>query len=69
VEEAIENVSEFIDTARINNFATLRIIHGMGTGRLRKGIHDYLKTLPYVKEFRLGNYTEGQSGVTIVTLK
>ncbi|MBR0515236.1 MAG: Smr/MutS family protein, partial [Eubacterium sp.] len=45
----------------------VRIVHGKGTGALRKGIHEHLKRLSYVKSFRLGEFGEGDAGVTIVT--
>ena len=47
---------------------SVRIVHGKGTGALRKGIHDFLKKQSYVKSFRLGEFGEGDAGVTIVEL-
>jgi DNA mismatch repair protein MutS2 len=67
--EGVDEVEKFIDQAVVNNIPEIRIIHGMGTGKLKKGIWDYLKTNKNVLEFRLGRYGEGESGVTIVTLK
>ena len=67
--EGVDEVEKFIDQAVVNNINEIKIIHGTGTGRLKKGIWDYLKTNKYVDEFRLGRYGEGESGVTIVTLK
>lgn len=69
VAEGIEEVEKFIDGAVVNNVSEVRIIHGMGTGKLRKGVWDYLKTNKRVLEYRLGRYGEGESGVTVVTLK
>lgn len=69
VAEALPEVEAFLDGAVVSNLEEVRIVHGMGTGKLRKGIHDYLKTQPRVAEFRLGVYGEGESGVTIVKLK
>lgn len=69
VDEGVANVDEFIDSALRAGLTTVWIIHGMGTGRLRAGIHSYLRGNPAVKEFRLGVYGEGESGVTVVTLK
>ena len=50
------------------NVSSVRIIHGKGTGLLRKAVHQRLKQLKYVKSFRLGVFGEGEDGVTIVTL-
>ena len=69
VDEAIPEVEAFLDSAVISNLAEVRIVHGMGTGKLRAGIHDYLRKQKYVASFRLGKYGEGDIGVTIVTLK
>ena len=69
VDEAIANLDEFIDSAVLSGLSQVWVIHGMGTGRLRAGIHQHLKTHPNVAEFRLGKYGEGESGVTVVTLK
>ena len=69
VQEAIPEVEAFLDSAVLSNLEQVRIVHGMGTGKLRAGIHDYLRKNPRVAEFRLGKYGEGESGVTIVTLK
>ena len=69
VDEAIPEVEAFLDSAVLSNLEEIRIVHGMGTGRLRAGIHDYLRTQRNVLEFRLGKYGEGETGVTIVKLK
>ncbi len=69
VHEAIPEVEAFLDAAVISNLSEVRIVHGMGTGKLRAGIHDYLRKAKNVAEFRLGKYGEGDTGVTIVTLK
>ncbi len=69
VGEAIPEVEAFLDRAVLANFEEVRIVHGMGTGKLRAGIHAHLKTNPVVAEFRLGKYGEGDTGVTIVKLK
>ncbi len=69
VDEAIMEVDPFIDMALRSGLHELRIIHGMGTGALRAGLHKYFKTDKRIKEFRLGRYGEGESGVTILTLK
>jgi DNA mismatch repair protein MutS2 len=67
--EALENVKNFLDKAIVNNLEEVKIIHGVGAGILLKEIRNYLKTLKTVKEFRRGKYGEGESGVTVVTLK
>ena len=69
VDEAVANVDAFIDSALLAGLNQIWIIHGMGTGRLRQGIHQYLKQNRNVDSFRLGKYGEGESGVTVVTLK
>ena len=67
--EACDIIDKFLDTATLSGLSTVRIIHGKGTGALRKGIHDYLKNHPHVKSYRLGTFGEGDVGVTIVELK
>ena len=47
----------------------MRVVHGRGTGALRNAVHKHLKKLKYVKDFRLGEFGEGDSGVTIVEFK
>lgn len=69
VSEALPDVEAFIDSAVIANLEEVRIVHGVGTGKLRAGIHDFLKKHRNVAQFRLGKYGEGETGVTIVTIK
>ena len=69
VHEALPEIEAFLDSAVIANLEELRIVHGMGTGKLRAGIHDYLRKHPNVAEYRLGKYGEGDTGVTILKLK
>ena len=69
IEEAIFVIDKFIDDCSISNLQNVRIIHGKGTGKLRKGIHEYLKTNPHIKSFRIDSYGEGEMGVTVVELK
>lgn len=69
VAEAIEIIEPYLFTACQGNDKVLRIVHGKGTMALAKGIQSYLRTLPYVESFRFGRYGEGDSGVTIVTVK
>lgn len=67
--EALPDVEAFIDSAVLANIEEVRIVHGVGTGKLRAGIHEYLRTHKNVAEFRLGRYGEGETGVTIVKIK
>ena len=69
VQDAIFEIEAFLDSAILSNLEEVRIVHGMGTGKLRAGIHQYLRKTPYVSEYRLGKYGEGDTGVTIVKLK
>ena len=69
VEEANFVIDKFLDDSVLANLETVRIVHGKGTGKLRKGIHEFLKTNPHVKSFRLGNFGEGEMGVTVVNLR
>ena len=69
VHEALPEVEAFIDAAVISNLPEVRIIHGVGTGKLRAGIHELLRGHKNVASYRLGKYGEGETGVTIVTIK
>lgn len=69
VEEANFVIDKFLDDCSLAKLETVRIIHGKGTGKLRTGIHEFLKKNSHVKSFRLGNFGEGEMGVTVVTLK
>ncbi len=62
-------IDKFLDDAILSSVGVVRIIHGKGTGLLRKGIHTFLRSKPYVKSFRLGVFGEGDAGVTVVELK
>ena len=68
-DEAIGAVDIFLDNALMGKLETVTIIHGKGTGALRKAVRDHLKRSRYVKEFRPGVYGEGEDGVTVVTLR
>jgi DNA mismatch repair protein MutS2 len=68
-EEAVDKTDRFIHDAAISSLSQVRVVHGKGTGALKSAIHSMLKTHRYVKSFRLGNYGEGDSGVTVVELK
>ena len=69
VDEAIPLVDKYLDDCYMANLENARIVHGKGTGKLRDGIHRFLKKNPRVKSFRMGTYGEGEMGVTVVTLK
>ncbi len=69
VDEAIAVLDKYLDDAYIAKIPQVRIVHGKGTGALRSGITSYLRGIPYIKEFRLGQIGEGAEGVTIVTFK
>lgn len=69
VDEAIPVLDKYLDDAYLAHLPSVRVVHGKGTGALRSAIHNHLKRLKYVKEFRLGEYGEGDAGVTIVTFK
>ena len=69
VDEAIAEIDKYLDDAYIARLETVRIVHGKGTGALRKGIHNYLRKLRHVDSFRLAEYGEGDAGVTIVKFK
>lgn len=69
IEDSIIEVDRFLDESFLANFHQVYIIHGKGTGVLRTGIQDYLRKHRLVKSFRLGNYGEGGSGVTVVELR
>ena len=68
-DEAIPVVEQFLDGARMGKLTTVTIIHGKGTGALRKAVQSYLKSSPYVKSFRPGRFGEGEMGVTVVELR
>ncbi|MBE5806512.1 MAG: endonuclease MutS2 [Clostridiales bacterium] len=69
VEDAIFVIDKYIDDCYLSNLQTARIVHGKGTGKLREGIHQFLKKHPHIKSYRLGTYGEGEMGVTIIELK
>lgn len=68
VDEAIMELDKYLDDACLSHLNQVRIVHGKGTGALRKGVHDYLKRQSFVKNYRLGEFGEGDAGVTIVEL-
>ena len=68
-EEVKEELDQAIDSAMLTGLHTLRIIHGFGSGAVRKAVHDYIRTSPYITSHRYGGEGEGLNGVTIITLK
>ena len=68
-EEALLEVDKFLDDARLSGLERITIIHGKGTGALRAAVQAHLRTCPGVDSFRLGAYGEGETGVTVVTMK
>ena len=69
VDEAISLLDKYLDDAYMAHLPSVRVVHGKGTGALRNAVHSHLKRLKIVKEYRLGEYGEGDAGVTIVTFK
>ena len=69
VDDAITKIDKYLDDALLSNLSQVTIIHGKGTGALRKGIHDYLKRQKHVASFRNGEFGEGDMGVTILELQ
>ncbi|MDR0948500.1 MAG: Smr/MutS family protein, partial [Lachnospiraceae bacterium] len=69
VDEAIMELDKYLDDCYLSHLPEVRVVHGKGTGALRSAVHAHLKRQKYVKEYRLGEYGEGDVGVTIVTFK
>lgn len=69
VDEAIAELDKYLDDAYLAHLPSVRVVHGKGTGALRKGVHNYLKKQRHVKSYRLGEFGEGDAGVTIVEFK
>ncbi len=68
-DEAVDTVERYLDNAFMAKLNTVTVIHGKGTGALRKAIQTRLRSHPHVKSFRLGTFGEGESGVTVIELK
>lgn len=69
VDEALPELDKYMDDAYLAHLPSVRIVHGKGTGALRNAVHNYLKRCKYVKNYRLGEYGEGDAGVTIAEFK
>ena len=69
VDEALSALDKYLDDAYLAHLPSVRIVHGKGTGALRKAVQDYLRRCKYVKSYRLGEYGEGDAGVTIAEFK
>lgn len=69
VDEALASLDKYLDDAYLSHLSSVRVVHGKGTGALRAAVHKHLKRLSYVKAFRLGEFGEGDAGVTIVEFK
>ena len=68
-DDAVYAVDKYLDDARVAHLQSVRIVHGKGTGALRNAVHAYLRKQKWIKSFRLGDFGEGDAGVTIVTLR
>ncbi len=69
VDDAVARIDKYLDDAYMTHMERVRIVHGKGTGALRKGIHDYLRSNPVVKSFALAAHGEGDAGVTVVEFR
>ncbi|MCM1125868.1 MAG: endonuclease MutS2 [Lachnospiraceae bacterium] len=69
VDEAVALLDKYLDDAYLAHLSSVRVVHGKGTGALRSAVQSHLKRVKYVKSYRLGEYGEGDAGVTIVTFK
>ena len=69
VDEALAELDKYLDDAYLAHLPSVRIVHGKGTGALRSAVHKQLKRMKNIKEFRLGEFGEGDAGVTIATFR
>ena len=69
VDEALMELDKYLDDAYLSHLSTVRVVHGKGTGALRSAVHSHLRRIKYVDSFHLGEFGEGDSGVTIVEFK
>jgi DNA mismatch repair protein MutS2 len=68
VDEALLEVDRYLDDAVRARLSQVTVVHGKGTGALRRALHDFLRSHPHVRQFRLGERGEGEAGATVVTL-
>ncbi|MDO5131776.1 MAG: endonuclease MutS2 [Eubacteriales bacterium] len=68
-DDAIYKLDKYLDEARVSHLQSVRVVHGKGTGALRAAVHNYLRRQKWIKSYRLGDFGEGDAGVTIVTLR
>ncbi|WP_026508562.1 endonuclease MutS2 [Butyrivibrio sp. MC2013] len=68
-DDAVHAMEQYLDEAYMSHLPSVRVVHGKGAGILRKAVQQRLRSIPYVKSFKLGEYGEGDSGVTVVTFK
>lgn len=68
IDDALFKLDHFLNDSFVKGSRQFRIVHGKGTGILRRAIHDYLSNHPLVKSYRIGSYGEGEHGVTVVEL-
>ena len=66
-DDAISELDKYLDDAYMSHLSSVRVVHGKGSGTLRKAVQNFLKTVPYVKGYKNGEYGEGDSGVTVVS--
>ena len=69
VDEAVAELDKYLDDAALAHLSSVRIVHGKGTGALRRGIHAFLRTQKNIADFHLAEFGEGDAGVTIATFK
>ena len=69
VDEALSELDKYLDDAYLAHLPSVRIVHGKGTGALRNAVHSHLRKMKNIDNFRLGEFGEGDAGVTIATFK